>query len=401
MLVWSRRAVGIVASAALVSVLGTACGRSAAPTVEQSAPEDPVPPNIVWIVADLPTGEATAPIESLLGGGVRFADTRSVGTSASTRSVLLTGMPLTDLGIRDNRLSAVPPAGVVLLPERLRRAGYYASRSGPALHNLSFGTAESDDVPDASEQYQPGLLGAWDAAGPDVDWRGRDLDWDPEGHRSWRDLSVAGDSRPFFSMFNVTASDETSLERDVTDILAELETDGLVDDTAVFFLGLHATGLEIAVRLPDRLQAGTTRDDPVSVVDVSPTVLALAGVAVPHNMKGRAFLDSAMPAPLTPDSHASSSHGKASSSPWPDSGPPTAAAPVGYPRGGMHHGAPQVDLWCDTEDSTIIYTTERVAPFYWRLYDGTFRMRFWTLRAKCGRLGYLDSAVTTYDFTIE
>ena len=56
---------------------------------------------------------------------------------------------------------------------------------------------------------------------------------------------------------------------------------------------------------------------------------------------------------------------------------------------------------CKTEDATVIYTTERVAPFHWRLYMGPFRMRFWTLRFQCGRLGYRDSDVVSYDFDIE
>ena len=48
-----------------------------------------------------------------------------------------------------------------------------------------------------------------------------------------------------------------------------------------------------------------------------------------------------------------------------------------------------------------MYTTEREAPFYWRLYTGPFRMRFWTLRMQCGRLGYRDSEVVRYEFDIE
>lgn len=388
-------------SAVLISAFATACGRSADPAVETPVEDNLAPPNIVWIVADQPTVGTTDHIESLIDGGVRFTDARSVGASASARSSLLTGMHPTALGVRDGRLSARPPARVTVLPERLRRAGYYTTRSGPALHNLSLGLGEADRVPDASEQYQPGLLGAWDAAGPDVGWHGRDLDWDLPFAVVGREGSVSDGSRPFFSMFNVNAADETSLRRDVAAILEMLETDGLVDDTAVFFLGLRTTDLELVVRWPRRLQAGTTHDGTVDVVDLAPTVLSLAGVAVPGHMQGRTFLDSTMPAPLTSDAPTLISSGTALSSPWPDGRPATASAPVGYPRGGMFHGSPQVELWCNTEDSTITYTTERVAPFYWRLYDGTFRMRFWTLRARCGRLGYLDSAVTTYDFTIE
>jgi len=202
-------------------------------------------------------------------------------------------------------------------------------------------------------------------------------------------------------MFNVNASDKTSLGRDVTDILAALETDGLVNDTVVFFIGLHKTDFELVVRWPQRLEADAVPDDPVSVVDLAPMAIALAGVAVPAHMEGRVFLDSALSAPPTHDDRGPKVIDMSISSPWTHGRPPTAAAPVGYPRGGLFHVAPQVELSCGTQGSTIIYTTERVTPFQWRLYDGSFRMRFWTLRAKCGRLGYLDSEVTTYEFDIE
>ena len=274
------RVVGVVASVVIVSVCAPACSRSAEPTVEASAQNDPVSPNIVWIVADQTTAASSARIDSLVNGGVRFTDTRSFGTSASARSALLTGMHPTAIGVRDDRLSGPPPAGVTVLPEQLRRAGYFTSRSGPALHNLSLGSFDSNRAQETAEQYQPGLLGAWDTAGRYVDWRGRDLDWDlPCTVAFGCDRRVSAGSRPFFSMFNVEASDQTSLGRDVSNILAALETDGLANNTAVFFLGLHTTDLELVVRWPQRLQAGTTYADPVSVVDLAPTALALAGVA--------------------------------------------------------------------------------------------------------------------------
>ena len=80
---------------------------------------------------------------------------------------------------------------------------------------------------------------------------------------------------------------------------------------------------------------------------------------------------------------------------------PVAATPAGYPTGGLFHVAPRVDLQCATEGSTVVYTTEHEAPFYWRLYTGPFRMRFWTLRFQCGRLGYRDSDIVVFDFDIE
>ena len=80
---------------------------------------------------------------------------------------------------------------------------------------------------------------------------------------------------------------------------------------------------------------------------------------------------------------------------------PTTATPTGYPAGGLFHVAPRIELSCETPGSTIVYTTERVPPFYWRLYRGPFRMRFWELRVQCGRLGYENSDVVMYEFDIE
>ena len=130
--------------------------------------------------------------------------------------------------------------------------------------------------------------------------------------------------------------------------------------------------------------------------------LDLAGVPVPSYMTGRALIG--------PDGEArasvagtrlAQSAALPQSIPWPKGIPPRAATPAGRPTGGLFHVAPIVGLGCDTEGSTIVYTTELVAPFYWRLYTGPFRMRFWTLRVRCGRLGHLDSEVVAYDFDIE
>ena len=138
----------------------------------------------------------------------------------------------------------------------------------------------------------------------------------------------------------------------------------------------------------------------MSVLDVAPTVLTLAGVAIPSHMQGRVVVDhEAVPASASAVYEAHSKDRSLSGGL--DGGPSVAATPSGYPTGGLFHVAPRVELGCETQGSSIIYTTEREPPFHWRLYTGPFRMRFWTLRFQCGRLGHLDSEVVTYDFDIE
>ena len=392
--------IGIVTGLALVPVVAAGCGRSPAP-VEASF-EDQRPPNIVWIVADELRPPFGGHIETLASAGVSFTMTSSVTREpALARSALLTGMQPTTLGLTKGGLSTPPPAGVTVLPEQLRRAGYYTSRAGPARHNLSVGTAVAAEDADA-DLGQPGLLGAWSAAGPDADWPGRGEDWDYPCTVSFGcGGAAAGDRSPFFAMFDVDASDGQALDARVGRILAALDADGLTDDTALFLLGLQGPAVQLIVRWPGRLRAGTTRDDPMRVIDIAATTLALAGVPVPRYMEGGVLPGLGARAHTTHDDPVVAATAELGERPVSDRLPPTAATPEGYPTGGLFHVAPRVDLWCDTKGSSIIYTTEREAPYRWRLYEGPFRMRFWTLRAQCGRLGYRDSAVVTYDFDIE
>jgi hypothetical protein len=202
-------------------------------------------------------------------------------------------------------------------------------------------------------------------------------------------------------MFNVDGPPDM-IDRQVEGVVASLETEGLVGGTVVIAIGTEDAHTSAIARWDGRLAPGTVGDAPINinVLDVAPTVLTLAGVPVPASMEGRSFLRAPAASSSSVEGRASAG-AKTDSMPWPDGIPPVAATPSGSPTGGVFHVAPLVELSCETEDATVIYTTERVAPFRWRLYTGPFRMRFWTLRFQCGRLGYRDSEVVTCDFDIE
>ena len=423
----SARWTSLALAACLLAVLPAACGEppAAVPEPRSNGGEPPRPPNIVWMVADaldVPLGPHAA---SLAAEGSTYDAAARPASAATLRSELLTGVDAGTLGLTDEGLAAPPVAGVNVLPERLRRAGYYTSRSGPPLHNLSV-AAPGGAADDALAQ--PGLLGAWDAAGPAADWRGRRKDWEYPCTVAFGCGGPPHDpERPFFALFNLTASGD-ALDAEVGRVLAALAEDGLERTTAVFLTGT-APGAPLVVRW-----AAGTAPDPAGarragVVDLAPTALALAGAPVPPHMSGRSLADAGgrgadgwgnagrpgadrqhaarrehaaergevtgdhAPAPALP--------GDVAGAPPTGAAPPVAAAPAGYPTGGLFHVAPRVELSCDTEGSTIVYTTEREAPFYWRLYTGPFRMRFWTLRMQCGRLGYRDSEMVRYEFDIE
>ena len=430
-----RRAFFVAASLGGAILLGAACAggagentldRPRAGDVRRAASR----PNIVWIVADAVHEAAIAGasgFERLGTSRTTAIETAAVASDpASARAALLTGVTPATLGIdaATGRLAAPPPAGVTVLPEQLRRAGYYTSRAGPPRHNLRNPTsgrarpvrivhvdggvhdaARALPVP-AAELAQPGLLGAWDAAGPDADWRGREKDWESPCTVAFGCGGARSPGpRPFFALFNLAAGDD--VERQVERIVAALAADDLLDETVVFLVGASGSTPAAGVRRPASIAAALESNAPVSLLDLAPTAVALAGLPAPAHMEGRALIAmEGNPPPVGPAAAGPAKQGAPRAAGVVASGPtpaeaPVAATPGGYPTGGLFHVAPRVDLRCATEGATIVYTTEHEAPFYWRLYTGPFRMRFWTLRFQCGRLGYRDSDIVTFDFDIE
>lgn len=102
----------------------------------------------------------------------------------------------------------------------------------------------------------------------------------------------------------------TAMDKQAGELLAQLAADGLDDETIVFFFSDHGVGLprgkrwlyDAGLRLPLIIRfapkyrqlapgaPGTTCERLVSFVDFAPTVLSLAGVALPEHLQGTAFL---------------------------------------------------------------------------------------------------------------
>jgi uncharacterized sulfatase len=174
--------------------------------------------------------------------------------------------------------------------------------------------------------------------------------WDESSNKAhWRKRKP---SQPFFSVFNILTTHEsqiikrphklihdpagvrvpayhpdtpevrhdwaqyydniTTMDGQAAAILAQLEQDGLADDTIVFFYGDHGAGMPrskrfpydsglrvpLIVHVPEKFrrlapagyQPGGTVDRLVAFVDLGPTVLSLAGVKPPEHMQGAAFM---------------------------------------------------------------------------------------------------------------
>ncbi|MCA8953763.1 MAG: sulfatase [Planctomycetes bacterium] len=93
-------------------------------------------------------------------------------------------------------------------------------------------------------------------------------------------------------------------DRDVADAIALLERRGELEDTIVVVTGDHGmpfprcksnlydmgVRVPLAIRWGQRVRGGRTVEDFVSLVDLAPTFLALAGVDAPAEMNGRSLL---------------------------------------------------------------------------------------------------------------
>jgi hypothetical protein len=104
------------------------------------------------------------------------------------------------------------------------------------------------------------------------------------------------------------------MDGQVGEILRQLEADGLTDNTVVFYWSDHGDGVPrskrslydsglrvpLMIRWPKMSPAvgGSVRDELVSMIDLAPTVLALAGVEIPAHLQGRVLVGPrAAPAP--------------------------------------------------------------------------------------------------------
>ena len=292
-------------------------------------------PNILWITCEdispdlgcYGDADASTPVlDQLAAEGVRYSNAYAVtGVCAPNRSCLITGVYPSTLGSHNMRCTTRLPETIQCFSEHLRNAGYWCSNNVKTDYNF------------------PTPKTAWDQCSRKAHWRGR----------------KAG--QPFFSVFNFTVTHEsqirqpdssfykktsrltadqrhdparqtvppfhpdapevrqdwaryhdliTAMDYQVSDLLEQLEEDGLADTTIVFFFSDHGAGMPgckkwvwesglhvpLIVRFPEKYRPwapgppGSTSDRLVSFVDFAPTVLSLAGVPIPAYMQGRAFL---------------------------------------------------------------------------------------------------------------
>ena len=276
-------------------------------------------PNIVWLIADdagwkdfgcygHPTIR-TPNIDKLAEEGVRFTHAFVTSPQCSpSRSSMWTGKYAHSMGTEDLHVSL--PKDQVILPELLRQKGYYSGN----VCKLHLGEDATDKFDFIHQDIK-----AWEEF---MDTRPKDRPFfltlgftDP--HRPYQ----KGSFEPAHTRDDVIVPpylpdtdevredlalyyDEISrMDAEIGELLNRLEQEGLEKDTVVFFwsdngqLFPRAKGTVydagIAEPLIVRWKANLTpgvRHGLASLVDITPTVLDIAGVKAPVDIQGRSML---------------------------------------------------------------------------------------------------------------
>ncbi len=326
----------------------------------------PERPNILWLVTEdmgayiPPFGDstvATPNLSMLAKEGVIYPNLYSTsGVCAPSRAAIATGMYPSSIGANHMRTNsytkerglpayeAVPPSEVKMISEWLRSAGYYCTNN------------------DKTDYQFKAPVTAWDESSPYAHWRNRKDNqpffsvfnftvthesglFEPYGFREietrhyhsgnkdykWKNFGghhannrMAEEDTPIHlpkdTKFNIPPylpdnkvvqrdiwklyNNIAEMDRQVGAVLQQLEEDGLLENTIVFFYGDHGgplprekrliydSGLNtpMIIRFPKKFQAGTKDNQLISFVDFAPTLMSLIGETPKPYMQGQAFL---------------------------------------------------------------------------------------------------------------
>jgi N-sulfoglucosamine sulfohydrolase len=273
----------------------------------------------VWPGAD----QAVTPnLDALADDGVRF-DTAfaAAPVCAPSRSAIITGCYPTAIGTMHMRTKAVPPPEVALFTEYLRAAGYYTTNNWftdfqvevpPTAFDECSERAHWRNRPEPDTPFFAAFHGmvthessiylddeAFAAATSHVR---------PEQRHDPDDVELPPyhpDTPVFRRSWARYLDLITEMDHWVGELLAQLDEDGLRDDTIVVFWSDHGLGMPRAkrwaheaglrepliMRWPTVIPPGTVRTEIVQLLDLAPTMLAAVGLDVPDHMHGAPLID--------------------------------------------------------------------------------------------------------------
>lgn len=292
-------------------------------------------PNIIWIVAEDASpmhlsiyGERniqTPNIDQFAGEGVLYQNAFVNSPVCSpSRSSMVTGMYATSTGALHHRSQMTSGRGmgnqaffdsyrlpneVPFLPEIFQEAGYYTVLAGWSDGELG----KSDYNFDWDENVYDGY-----------DWINRDrtrplfaqIQLRGGKFRNARPLNMVDESQvnlpPYYPTHPVIIADWMEylnsvlmMDQELGDVLRQIEEEGLADNALVIFITDHGVShlrskqylyedgirIPLIMRWPEHIEPGEVRNELVSVLDVSATVVAAAGIELPASLQGNNLFD--------------------------------------------------------------------------------------------------------------
>ncbi|MGY6649700.1 sulfatase family protein [Wenyingzhuangia sp. IMCC45574] len=282
------------------------------------------PLNVVWVNADDLGREVacygepavrTPNIDALAKQGILYTNAyANAPVCSSSRTSQITAMYPTAVNGENHRTMERKelPNGIKPITDYFKEAGYFIS-NGNGLTLLKTGGKKDYN-------FEPSI--AYDG----THWRQR-----KEGQPFFAQVQIKYPHRPFVSDTKHPVNpDDVRLPKCYLDhpllradwakylesvqhcdeilgkVLAQLEEDGLAENTVVFFFGDHGRphvrdkqflyegGLQIPliVRWPNKLKANKKDKRLVSLVDVAATTLEICGLKTPYKLDGKVFLGS-------------------------------------------------------------------------------------------------------------
>ncbi len=304
-------------------------------------------PNILWLSCEDigpvlscygAKGVETPNIDRLASEGILFSHAyATVGVCAPSRSSIITGMYAvsigthnmrtgphyayknpeeekyeTNNGIRDWRGRNVPqyspvlPDGVKAFPEFLRAAGYYCTNNAKCDYQFNCPmTVWDDSSGKAHAKNKP--AGAPFFAVHNFNVTHESQIWGKKDDPMLADTATVPIPAYYAEIPSVKIdvgrkySNIMELDQQIGQLLDEYGKAGLLENTIIFFWSDHGgpllrqkravgeSGLHVPliIRFPDKKMAGSINNDLVSLMDLGPTVMAMAGIETPEYMHGQ------------------------------------------------------------------------------------------------------------------
>ena len=302
------------------------------PLIFWSCENDNSKPNILWIVTEdnsihymnlyTDGGAEMSLINALADQGVVFDNAFSNSPVCSVaRSTLITGVYAPRVGTQyHRRMNRVKlPYDVKPLPVYLKDAGYYTTNNAKEDYNfIKDGEIWNESSEKATyknrKENQPffHVQNFHNTHEGQLHFNKQHLEEALKNNNldSITPFPYHPDTPTFRYTQSLLHNHHKDVDKEIEKFINDLENEGLLDDTIIFYYGDHGgvlprskgyiyeSGLNVplVVKVPKKFKklspykTGTRTSTFVEFVDLVPTVLSLAGIDIPKSIDGKAFL---------------------------------------------------------------------------------------------------------------